>query len=160
MGFNSESCLEKAWVRLPLKPFLFFPLTVIKVWWQHIGEGHQKDMTAGWYVSWTWALGDSPPSPHSWNTGSICLSHSQRLLQGHSLEIAGWCWEHLHSIHGWTQRWTFKIWRAGGRIHSPCCCPVQASYISSLYSLNLPPTNLPLSSISPCPSHTEAGFRL
>lgn len=49
--------------------------------------GHKR--TTSCPVSWTPENGDlSPPPP--WNVGSTCLALSQRLPQGHSLEIVMW----------------------------------------------------------------------
>lgn len=54
--------------------------------------------------------------PCPWAMGSAYLSHCQRLLQEHRLEIVMWYWKHLQSIHDWTQlRPLYKLWGSGGQ---------------------------------------------
>lgn len=76
-----------------------------------------RDVTTDWPGGWTRALGGSSPLPLSFDVGSAVLSRSQRLLQGHSLEIMIWCWEHLHDACDWTQwRPLYQLLRFGGRM--------------------------------------------
>lgn len=79
--------------------------------------------------------------PCPWDVASTCLSHSQSLLQGPSLEMMRWCWEYLHTICDWAQLGPLcKPENLG--IHSCCCCLRQALHVSSLCLLKMPPTNL------------------
>lgn len=86
------------------------------------------------------------PFPCPCTKGSTCLSLSQKLFQGQSLEKVMWYWEHLHGILDWSHLRPlfklFKIWLAGVGIHSSCCSPRQALYLGSLCLLKLPPASL------------------
>ena len=60
-------------------------------------------MTTDGPVSWAWTLWVSSLLPLSLEHGFHLLSHSQRLHQGHSLQIVLWCQKQVHGICDWGQ---------------------------------------------------------
>ena len=112
------------------KILLDSPLMEIQVW------GNTTKKT--WSSTDPWAGPGHSEVPHPFhcpcNMGSTWLSHFQKLLQGHSLEIV-MCWKLLHGICDCNQLrplQAFKIWCAGVGIHPSCCHSRHASYASSL----------------------------
>lgn len=91
-----------------------------------IGGGHWEDMTTGWSVIWTWAIGGSSP----WNVHITCLLQTRSCPKTYIWDSAVmWYWEHLYSKHDCIQ---LRFWWVNAEMYSSCGTPTQASPIRSL----------------------------
>lgn len=91
-----------------------------------VGGGHQKDMTASLPLSWTQANGGSPHLPCLCNVHFTCLPSSQKLVQGYRLETEIWCWDYLSWVCDGTQlKPLHRFWQATANIYSSCGYPRQ-----------------------------------
>lgn len=91
-----------------------------------IGGGHWEDMTTGWSVIWTWAIGGSSP----WNVHITCLLQTRSCSKTYIWDsTVMWYWEHLYSKHDSIQ---LRFWWVNAEMYSSCGTPTQASPIRSL----------------------------
>ena len=75
--------------------------------WRRPSRGHDHQLTCEQAL--TQAGGAPHPLLYLWNVHSSCIPCLQELLQGHSLDIVMWGWDHLDSTD-WVQvRLIYKL---------------------------------------------------
>jgi len=102
-------------------------------------------------MTWTQPTGGPSPLPHPWNVHYTHCSHCRSCFQGHSLERARWCWDHLDRIVTEPVKASMETFDSGGRVqisaHLAQLC--KTSFRCEFPCLsNLSLTNLPWSACS------------
>ena len=103
-----------------------------------LGEVIKKTRPLVRPMNWIQATGVSSPLPCAWNIHSAGLPLSQKLPQGHRLEIVLWCWDYRDCVRDWNLlRSLYKYdqlrsWQTGVEIYSFCRHPRWNLYVSVL----------------------------